>query len=260
MRPMLTHSLRVVGRLLWLSAEVVWAILGFICQVSVRRLDHPLEARARWLQRSCRRALRIFGVEVRARGPLPNTGMLVSNHLSYLDILVLSALSPAVFVAKREVKHWPVFGWLAILAGTVFVDRQRRTQVTRTAEKIEAVLQSGALLVLFPEGTSSDGRTVLPFKSSLLQPVIRSSHPVATGMIEYQLEDGDAGEEVCYWKDMTFLPHLLNLLSKQRIQASVQYSEFRKRSPNRKDLAQELHAAVLSLKVPSHDMRAEATA
>src|SRR5271166_2599342 len=125
----LKHPLRVGLRLLWLAGELTWLAITFLFRVLLRRTASPLKARAAWLQGGCRRVLRIFNVEIRALGPIPNRGLLVSNHLSYLDILVLSALTPCIFVAKREVKKWPVFGWFARLGGALFADRERRTQV-----------------------------------------------------------------------------------------------------------------------------------
>jgi hypothetical protein len=104
------------------------------------------------------------------------------------------------------------------------------------------------LVVLFPEGTSSDGRSVLPFKSALLAPAARETHPLAAGFIQYELENGDVGEEVCYWKDMTLFPHLINLLSNRRVRSSVRFAQLQEGSPNRKELARQLHAEVLRMK------------
>src|SRR5207249_11430411 len=158
-------------------------------------------------------------------GNIPSSGLLVSNHLSYLDVLVLAALSPCTFVAKREVKHWPVFGWFARLAGTVFVQRERPAQAAIAAGEIEAPLRTGVLVVLFPEGTSSGGDTILPFKSSLLEPAVQRTCPITAGLIQYELAEGDAREEVCYWRDMTMVPHLLNLLSKRSIRAFLSFAQ-----------------------------------
>src|SRR5947207_7377320 len=102
-----------------------------------RSPDTLLSARAAWLQQSSRRLLRVFGIETEFNGNVPSRGMLICNHLSYLDILVLAALAPCIFVAKQEVKHWPVFGWFATLAGTVFVHREQRTRVGQTLDEIE---------------------------------------------------------------------------------------------------------------------------
>jgi 1-acyl-sn-glycerol-3-phosphate acyltransferase len=168
--------------------------------------------------------------------------------LSYLDILVLASLAPAVFVAKREVKSWPVMGLLAQLGGTLFVDRERRTQVGEVNDEIQAALDGGALVVLFPEGTSSDGQTVLPFKSSLLEPATQQKHPLTVGRLRYAITDGDAGAEVCYWGDAVFFPHLLNLLGKRAVRVSVRFARIQNHGADRKELARQLHAEVLGLK------------
>src|SRR5262249_41080747 len=107
----LRHRWRVVSRLVWFGGELLRAALGDVVQVALAPRDARPAARAYWLQRGCRRVLRIFHVQLRTAGPIPARGLLVCNHLSYLDILVLGAVAPTIFVAKREVKHWPVFGW-----------------------------------------------------------------------------------------------------------------------------------------------------
>jgi 1-acyl-sn-glycerol-3-phosphate acyltransferase len=174
--------------------------------------------------------------------------LLVCNHLSYLDILVLSAITPCTFVSKSEVKRWPVFGWFASLAGTLFVRRDKRSDVLRAAREIRRVMDNGALVVLFPEGTTSDGRQVLPFKTSLLESA--NGHPCAitAGSIDYALSNGDVAEEVCYWKDMTLVPHLLNLFSKSSVTAEIRFAEIEHRPESRKHLARQLYSEVVRLK------------
>lgn len=248
MKSWLEHPLRVTGRLSWLGAELLLSAFTYAIQCVFQRQDSLPMARAAWLQQSARRLLRVFRIETQFNGRVPASGLLVCNHLSYLDILVLSALTPCVFVAKREVKHWPVFGWFAMLAGTVFVHREQRAQAAQAVDEIEAALQTGAVVVLFPEGTSSGGKTVLPFKSSLLAPVARHAHSVTAGLLQYELGDGDVSEEVCYWKDMTLVPHLINLCSKRAVRASVQLNALREGGTDRKQLARRLHAEVLRMK------------
>jgi 1-acyl-sn-glycerol-3-phosphate acyltransferase len=234
--------------MLWLAVEFLFAALNFVrCCAFVSR-ESALTERASWLQSGSRRALRVFAVDIRVSGDIPSCGLLVSNHLSYLDILVLASIAPTVFVAKHEVKSWPVFGWFALLAGTLFIDRERRSQVGQVSQEIRAALDQGALVVLFPEGTSSGGETILPFKSSLLEPAARQTHPLSAGLIQYELDDGDVSEEVCYWKDMTLVPHLINLLGKRTVRASVRFTQLREGSTNRKELARQLHSEVMRLK------------
>ena len=248
MNGVLRHPLRVGARLGWLGAEIVWIALNYIPRVALRSDCSRLHAKARWLQWGCRRVIRIFNLDIRAGGPIPQKGLLVSNHLSYLDILILSALTPAIFVAKREVKNWPVFGLFARMAGTLFVDRQRRMPAVASSTSIEALLAGGALVVLFPEGTSSDGKTVLPFKSALLEPVTTGRHPLSASAIDYGLHDGDVSEEICYWKDMILLPHLFNVLSKNGVTAYIRFRDVELVHAGRKELAARLHARVLQLK------------
>jgi 1-acyl-sn-glycerol-3-phosphate acyltransferase len=155
---------------------------------------------------------------------------------------------PAVFVAKSEVKNWPVFGWFASLAGTLFVIRARRTDVTRMNSEIERSLDDGNVLVLFPEGTSWNGSEVLPFKSSLLEPIVGSKYPLTVAHISYTLADGDVTNDICYWGDMTFFPHLLKLMTKKKIKARVNFAPVPNPAEDRKNLAIQLHAEVLRLK------------
>ena len=109
-------------------------------------------------------------------------------------------------------------------------------------------MASGLLVVIFPEGTSSDGADVLPFRSSLLEPALRGNHQISTAWIHYALEDGDAKSEVCYWGDHTFFPHLLNLLGKKSVRATLRFGKFQRTTDDRKELAKQLHAAVSELK------------
>ena len=209
----LKRSLRIVARSLWLAGELVLALIKFVALIAAHAGTPDRTTRARWLQNVCRRALRVFHLELRVAGTIPSNGLLVCNHLSYLDIIVLGATAPCVFVSKREVRRWPVFGWFASLAGTLFLRRDKRSDVARLTREMRRLLDTGALVVLFPEGTTSDGRDVLPFKSSLLEPATRQPHGLSAGFIEYALADGSVADEVCYWRDMTLAPHLLNLLA-----------------------------------------------
>lgn len=242
------HSLRVIVRLVLLAIAISIGLVDYLFRCAFRRPDTKLAARAAWLHRTTGRTLRYFRIETRSTGPVPTSGLLISNHLSYLDILVLSSLTPAVFVSKHDVKYWPVFGQFAVLAGTVFVDRARRFQVGRVNDEITVALDQGALVVLFPEGTSSNGETLLPFKSSLLEPATDPDWPLAIGWVHYEIDDGDAGEEVCYWGDDTFFPHMLNLLGKRRVQATVRFGQYSRRNGDRKQLAQWLREEILALK------------
>jgi lyso-ornithine lipid O-acyltransferase len=220
-----------------------------LLQISVMLPFIGPKARARWLHRWSRFACRIVDLRLTTKGLVPPAGLLVCNHLSYLDIIALSSLRPCVFVAKREVRNWPLFGWLASAAGTIFVQRQRRAAAAREVQRIDAAIRSGSLVVLFPEGTSSDGTAVLPFKSSLLQAALSPPAPIAAAGIDYRLAGGSVADEVCYWRDMTLVPHLMNLLGKSKIECTIRFSPSRPRGADRKALARELRTEVAALRV-----------
>lgn len=211
----------------------------------VRAHRRDAAARSRWLQHHCRRALRVLGVEVVAQGTPPAQEFVVCNHVGYLDILVLASQVPLVFVAKREVASWPVWGRLARAAGTVFVDRTRRGDVARVGQEIGALLASGSSVALFPEGTSTDGRRVLPFKSALLAPVAASHHRVTPAVIAYAVPAPfHAAEHVAWWGEMTLLPHLWQLLAIPSIEAHLAWEPPRPAAADRKHLARELQHVV----------------
>lgn len=246
-----TSALRIAARATWLLAELALAAMLYPFHVTLRREGSRREARARWLQRACLRHLRVLDINCRLTGTVPIQGLLVSNHLSYLDILVLGAVLPCVFVAKHDVRNWPVFGWFARLAGTVFIRRDKRSDVVRVSAEITIALNEDALVVLFPEGTSSAGDTVLPFKPALLSSVAGYSQSISAASIDYALDDGRVADEVCYWGDMTLLPHVLNILGKKRVTVRVAFMPFAgdpKTILDRKELARRLHAQVLRLK------------
>lgn len=255
MRQPVGKYLRFSGRAIWFAAELTLFVAAFLGVMWRSRGKPAPAARSHWLQWCSRRTLRVFAVQVEAQGPRPDSGLLVSNHLSYLDILVLVSLLPAVFVSKSEVRRWPVFGWFARMAGTLFVDRNRRSDVVRMNAEITRTLAGGNVLVLFPEGTSWNGSEVLPFKSSLLEPAVGTTPPVSVDHLSYALDDGSVPDEVCYWADMTFLPHFLNLMTKRQVHAQVKFAVVPQPERDRKALARQLHAAVTKLAAPANEYR-----
>ncbi len=178
---------------------------------------------------------------------MPHGGLIVANHLTYLDIIALSAAMPCVFVSKKEIAAWPIFGLFGRLSGTLFLDRQTRGAVEGVAAQMRGVLAGDLPLVLFPEGTSTHGDTVLPFKTSLFEPVVALSCPVTAAAFHYALSDGSARDEVHWWGTITLAPHLLNLLSKRHIQVTITFGKTCPRSGDRKAIARELHDEVTTL-------------
>jgi lyso-ornithine lipid O-acyltransferase len=190
------------------------------------------------------RVLDSLSVNVSFAGYPPPEGLIISNHLSYLDILVFSSITHCVFVSKREVKSWPVVGWVATLSGAVYVDRARRSDTQAVQPEMQAALSHGLRLTMFPEGTSTDGSRVLGFHSSLFQPAIDLNAPVTAAAIRYAVPDGDPSLDVCYWGDMTLVTHLFRMLAKEPIYASVQFSEQHYRFTERKEAARTMQQEV----------------
>jgi len=238
---------RILRRAPVLLACPVLCWFDCLVAAAVGRLKPGL--RARVLQRWSRWLLVGVGVEVETRGPIPSHGLIASNHLSYLDILVLSATARCVFVSKREVKWWPFVGWVAAMTGAVFVDRSRPGQTYSLLPQMQQRLASGESLVLFPEGTSGGGKEVLPFRSSLFEAAVKAEAPITAAYLLYELPagDGDPVMDVCYWGDMTLLPQLLKLLSKKCVRATVVFGERARVFADRKEAAQELRREVVGL-------------
>ena len=236
------------------------ALLHFAFTMPFQRLEQRRHARALWLHRWCRVACRILGLRLNLLGVMPPSGLLVSNHLSYLDIIAFSALHPCVFVAKSDVARWPLFGWLALAAGTIFVDRARRRDSARAVIEIQRAIADNLLVIVFPEGTSSGGATVLPFRSALLEPATRMECAITAAAMEYSLDSGSVSDEVCYWREMTLLPHLWNLCGKSGLVSTIRLSSVDRLARNRKRLAEQLHSLVCSLRAIGHAPSSETIA
>ena len=203
--------------------------------------------RALWMHEWCGTALRRINISLQVVGTPPASGLIVSNHLSYLDIFAFGTAMPCVFVSKAEVRDWPVFGKLTTMAGTVYVDRRRRSDTRNANEGIKRALEQGLRVVIFPEGTSTDGSKVLPFYPSLFEPAVETSVPVTAAHVSYTLRDGIVGQDVAYWGEMTFFPHLLKLLAKRGLSATVTFSEVSRTFTGRKVAAVEMREEVLRL-------------
>jgi 1-acyl-sn-glycerol-3-phosphate acyltransferase len=202
---------------------------------------------AEWLHETCIRGLRAIHVQREVHGTPPTHGMIVSNHLSYLDILCYSAAVPCVFVSKADVEEWPIFGRYARWSGSVFVRRHDRGDAARANVNVSESLSDGVPIVLFPEGMTTDGHRVLRFHSTMLQPAIDVAAPITTCAIRYELDDGDPGREASWWGDMSLLPHFWNLVGKKSIRASIVFGEPLIATGDRKQLSRTLHEQASSL-------------
>jgi 1-acyl-sn-glycerol-3-phosphate acyltransferase len=238
------HPLRALVRLLGFLIIVVFALIDLGARSLAGRLD--VKGRARWLHRWTGRALRWMGIRVRAEGQPPASGLVICNHLGYLDVFVLSAIAPTVFVSNHEVSDWPLAGALTRMAGTVFIDRRRRADVIRVGEALGPIIEAGQPVALFLEGTSTGGDRVLPFHSSLLAPATREGWTVTPAHITYA-GDGLTTAELAYWGDAVFFPHFLEVMGLRRGEAAVVFGTPRPAAGDRRALAVQLRAEVCTL-------------
>lgn len=162
---------------------------------------------------------RILNLHIRRQGSaMTPPGLTVGNHISWLDIVVLGTQAPFDFIAKREVAEWPVVGYLGRRVGTLFVRRGDRDSTLNTAEDMVWRLKRGRRLLLFPEGTSTVGHTVLRFHARLFQPAVLAQVPVQAVTLAYR---GAAAESAPFVGDDDFLPHLWRLLALPRIDVDL---------------------------------------
>jgi 1-acyl-sn-glycerol-3-phosphate acyltransferase len=148
------------------------------------------ERRQAYKRRWSRRLLDLLAVRLEAEETVTPPGLIVCNHVSWLDIFVIDALRPAAFVAMAEVRSWPLIGWLAGRNDTIFIDRDDRLQIARINERIVARLLSGFDVAIFPEGRTTDGARLLEFRTALLQPAVATGRPVLPMALSYHDADG----------------------------------------------------------------------
>lgn len=165
-----------------------------------------------------RRLLAALNVQITTHGNAPQAmagALVVANHISWLDIHALNSVVPLRFIAKSEIKHWPIFGYLAKSADVLFIDRDNRKDAVRVAHTTASSLAAGDNLCLFPEGTTTDGTQVLPFKSSLIQAALHANatlHPVA---IRYPLSNGEINTMMAYAGDTSLKTSLIQILQQK---------------------------------------------
>ena len=227
---MISSSWRAFGRII---VATPYTAIFLPLQTAVLALDLQF---ARWLPQFFHRQwCRIFGVDVRVRGQVSDQRptLYVANHVSYLDIVVLSSILDASFIAKAEIAHWPVLGLLARLQRTLFVER-RRPRAANQRDAIAERLKVGNSLVLFPEGSSNDGQRVLPFKSALFSVAERhqSDKPLTIQPISLaytQLDGIPMGRALrshyAWFGDMTLVPHLFEMLGIGTVTVEVTFHE-----------------------------------
>jgi 1-acyl-sn-glycerol-3-phosphate acyltransferase len=198
-----------------------------------------------------RQMLRIMGVELVVQGTVPANGplLLVANHISWLDIIVMNAAQPARFISKADVKHWPVLGALITGAGTLYIERESRRDAMRVVHHMAEQLQAQDLLAVFPEGTTGDGQTLLPFHANLIQAAIAVDAPVLPVALRFQdAASGQRSDAPLFIGETTLLESVWCTLCATGVQAVVCYgTPQRVNGRDRRAWAQDLQGAVAGL-------------
>jgi 1-acyl-sn-glycerol-3-phosphate acyltransferase len=184
-----------------------------------------LPSRRRFLsiRRWSRQLLRILRVHYTVRGDLPagSPTLIVSNHVSWLDIWVINSVVGVRFVAKSDIRRWPVIGFLVKGAGTIFIERDKRHDTARTNRYIVHALTRGEYVAIFPEGICTDGREVRPYHASLFQPAVGAGAKVAVLALRYVREDGELNEDASYAGERSLLESTRLILRQRKLHAEV---------------------------------------
>ncbi len=173
------------------------------------------ETRARLIRWWSQVVLRICGMRLAVSGQLEGLGhgrMLVLNHISWIDVYVVHAIHATRFVAKSEIRSWPVIGYLCDRTGTVFIERGRRHAVHQANQQLADLLRKGACVGVFPEGTTSDGSVLLPFHANLIQAAIEAGVPVQPVAVRYERPNGERARDAAYIGEMSLIESLFMIL------------------------------------------------
>ena len=238
-------SFRRAIRIGLLGLHLVWG-------VTLAGLVFPLlgpAQRDRRIMAWSRRLLGVLGVQARtaAAPSLPGGALLVCNHVSWLDIYLIYAAQRVHFVSKAEVRTWPVAGWLAHKTGTLFIERGRRTDTARINAEMRALMEGGAWVAVFPEGTTGDGRGLRRFMPSLLQPAVELNCPIVPAALRYRTLDNDYSAAPAYIDDISMWQSLKRIVGEPGLIAELQFGEPILPNGHRRELAAQAEAATARL-------------
>ena len=252
--------LRAVTRLLILALTLALLVVSWLLPLLIGPFSQRAKAHLRVRQMTlwAHVALFVMGFRVRGEGTPPRPPFfLVSNHISYMDVLTLWSQVDTYFLAKLELGSWPLLGPLIRAAGTLFVDRNRARGVLPAIEAVRGRMELGCGVLVFPEGTSSSGAALLPLRSNFFEVPARSGYPVHVACLHYATDDPrhPPREHVAWWGDMGFPDHFYRLLSIRRVRVRVRFAEAPVQGDDRKQLADDVAAAMQTVfePVPGED-------
>ena len=254
---------RRIYRLLALAAVFAYSIFEVLLTRPRTRAQ-----RAAWLSRIGHRLLRTQDITFAAVGPIPTHGAVISNHLTYIDVVIHASIQPCVFISKIELRSAPVFGWVSMMAGTIYIDRRlgRRNGPTtaKAAEGMAKGFRDGLPVVFFPEGTTSVGdEPTLPFRNGILSQALAADQPVTAAFIHYDLTRydlarGKSTRNDVHWGTQSLWQHLWNFADLNGVHGTIYFAPepipFTEAAlANRKIAAIEARAAVDALAVPRQE-------
>jgi 1-acyl-sn-glycerol-3-phosphate acyltransferase len=237
------------GVVLVLTSAIWFGTLGLGNVVGALAPDVPRRLRRRLFPAWARWSCRLLGIRIQVQGIPPQPPFfLVSNHLGYLDIAVLGSIGATRFVAKQDIDRWPVFRWFFRSMAPIYVSRRHPSDLVRANVDIEQAVRNGEGVVLFPEGTSSSGQSVLPFNPSLLDVAAKNRFPVHHAALTYRTPPDEipASDAACWWGDAEFVPHFARMLTISCIDAMITIGPQPLCFDDRKQLAKRLERAVRS--------------
>lgn len=215
----------------------------------------PAEQREQRIRAWCGKLLAILNIRVVTHGQIPDSTtartLFVSNHISWIDIWALKQLHSMHFVAKSEIRDWPVIGWLAERSGTIFIERNRRQDTGRVMSGVEQALRRKECLCFFPEGTTTDGTELKPFKSSLFQAAINADAAVWPLSIHYPDAAGGTNTAIAYAGETTMLQSLWAVLRQREIVVELHFAApMQAHGQERRHLSHQARHAIASLLHP----------
>lgn len=239
-------------RALWKILRGLWHLLAGLWTIYLRfpRMSH--EQREMQVQAWALKLLALWGIHLKVMGQPVRSGpaLIVSNHISWLDILVIHAARYCRFVSKSDIRSWPIVGALATGAGTLYIERSSRRDALRMVRDMADAMKEGDVVAVFPEGTTSDGRELLPFHANLIQSAIAAEVPVQPMSLRFvDARSGEMTLAPCYIGDDTLVGSVWRTLTAGPITAVVNFGEPQQaEGRDRRQWAQDLRETVIALR------------
>ena len=235
-------------RLYRITALILWSIIAALLSIP-SHLQGGWKGikRVSYITRLWNKGIaRIINLRVMVSGDIPRApgGLVISNHLSYLDIVTYGSVLPFRYTPKTDIKKWPILGWYIGLSFPIWVNRRSKQASKRASRAYAKTLKHGMYLIVFPEGTTTDGKSgILPFKSTPFEAAIMGNAPIIPVIVKYKKVPGRP--TVCWYGDMTLLPHIWQVLKFPSIEAELHFLKpILPSGRSRKELASYVHGVM----------------